>query len=332
VSQFLLFLFISYLSTLLRRIVFAQDSHTEAKDSTAAMVLHGLLPKPLPANEVTVGQLLIHPLHPERDGFYSQQAHSAIDDLNDYHIQLRYKDLFSVDQEGRFMASYGAKFDLGRVYRQPNLLSVTAEQMIQRTSQQPAQAFQAVVEDPEAREWIQKIVEQGKDLYIVVGITEFKNAVFKRARLQDSGASKRLNEMPLEKGAKVPRAVRRNSILGVEERQVSGVFGMDVRRVTARITHPAEPHKLSDLAYRWSYYPVPGSEDTKQLIVGLGEPLQADELRLMLDLTEEDVQTNLDAISQLSLDAVSAAASPMLRPNPPALRGRSPSPLPAVRV
>ena len=104
------------------------------------MVLHGLLPKPLPADEVTVGQLLVHPLHPERDGYYSQQAHAEIDDLNDYHIQLRYKDLFSVDQEGRFMTNYGAKFDLGRIYRQPNLLTVTAEQMVQRTSQHPSRA------------------------------------------------------------------------------------------------------------------------------------------------------------------------------------------------
>jgi len=58
--------------------------------------------------------------------------------------------------------------------------------------------------------------------------------------------------------------------------------------------------------------------------------LKADELRLMLNLTDEDVQGNLDAISQLSLDAVSAAASPMLHPSSPALRGRSPSPNPAM--
>lgn len=297
------------------------------------MVLHGLLPKPLPADEVTIGQLLIHPLHPERDGFFSTDSHAKIDELNDYHIQLRYKDYFSVDQEGRFMANYGAKFDLGRVYRQPNLLSVSAEQMIQRTSQYPVEALHLVLEDAEAREWIMKIVSEGNDFYIVVGITEFKNAVFKRARLQDAGASKRINELPLEKGAKVPRAVRRNSTLGLNpERHVSGVFGMDVRKVTARITRPEEPHRLSDIGYRWFYYDVPGSTTKEQLMVGLGEPLKANELRLMLDLSEEDVQGNLDAISQLSLDAMSAAASPLLRPSSPALRGRSPSPHPAVRI
>ncbi|KAF2746166.1 hypothetical protein M011DRAFT_405241 [Sporormia fimetaria CBS 119925] len=297
------------------------------------MVLHGLLPKPLPSDEVAIGQLLIHPLHPEHDGFYSQQAHAEIDDLNDYHIQLRYKDLFSVDQEGRFMANYGAKFDLGRVYRQPNLLSVIAEQMIQRTSQAPARAFQAVLEDPEAREWIQKVVSDEKECYVVVGITELKNAVFKRAKLQDAGVSNRLKEAPLERGAKVPRAVRRNSTIGLEgERHVSGVFGMDIRRVIGRITRPEEPHRLSDLGYIWSYYDIPGSKNKEQLMVGLGEPLKANDLRLMLDVSEEDVQANLDAISQLSLDAMSAAASPMLRPSSPALRGRSPSPHPAVRV
>jgi hypothetical protein len=297
------------------------------------MVLHGLLPKPLPADEVTIGQLLTHPLHPERDGFFSTDSVAKIDELNDYHIQLRYKDYFSVDQEGRFMANYGAKFDLGRVYRQPNLLSVSAEQMIQRTSQYPVKALHLVLEDPEAREWIMKIVAEGNDFYIVVGITEFKNAVFKRARLQDAGASKRIHELPLEKGAKVPRAVRRNSTLGLNpERHVSGVFGMDVRRVTARITRPEEPHRLSDIGYRWFYYDVPGSKNKEQLMVGLGEPLKANELRLMLDLSKEDVQGNLDVISQLSLDAMSAAASPLLRPSSPALRGRSPSPHPAVRI
>ncbi|KAF2467872.1 uncharacterized protein BDR25DRAFT_305318 [Lindgomyces ingoldianus] len=297
------------------------------------MVLHGLLPKPLPADEVTVGQLLVHPLHPEKDGFYSEQAHAEIDDLNDYHIQLRYKDLFSVDAEGRFMTNYGAKFDLGRIYRQPNLLRVSAEQMIQRTSMQPARAFEAVCEDPEARAWILNLPGDNKEFYIVVGVTELKNAVFRRAKLQDAGASNRLNELPIEKGAKVPRAVRRDSTLGLgTEAHVSAVFGMDVRRVSARITRPEEPHTLSDLGFRWYYHDIPGSEHKEQLMIGLGGALKANELRLMLDLSEEDVQANLDTISQLSLDALSAAASPMLRPSSPALRGRSPSPHPTLRV
>src|SRR5690348_15110174 len=62
--------------------------HVRASIRLSAMVLHGLLPRPVPADEVSVGQLLVHPLHPERDGFYSEQAHEEIDDLNDYHIQL----------------------------------------------------------------------------------------------------------------------------------------------------------------------------------------------------------------------------------------------------
>ncbi|PSN74754.1 hypothetical protein BS50DRAFT_23357 [Corynespora cassiicola Philippines] len=296
------------------------------------MVLHGLLPKPLSSNDVVVGQLLTHPLHPERDGFYSQQAHEEVDDLNDFHIQLRYKDLFSVDTEGRFMTNYGAKFELGRIYRQPNLLTVVAEQMIQRTSQHPAKAFKLVCNDPEAREWIHSLAKQGKDFYVVVGITELKNAVFKRAKLQDAGISSRLNELPIEKGAKVPKPLRRDSSLGLGQAALSGVFGMDVRRCIARITTPAEPHSLSDLGYRWYYYDVPGSTNKEQLMIGLGEPLKANELRLMWDLSEEDVQGNLDAISQLSLDALSAAASPLLRPSSPALRGRSPSPHPTLRA
>ncbi|KAF2685100.1 hypothetical protein K458DRAFT_254951, partial [Lentithecium fluviatile CBS 122367] len=299
------------------------------------MVLHGLLPKPLPANDVIVGQLLTHPLHPERDGFHSEAAHDEVDALNDYHIQLRYKDVFSVDSEGRFMTNYGAKFDLGRIFRQPNLLTVTAEQMIQRNSMDPSRAFEAVCDDPEARQWIYQRAEAHEAFFMVVGVTELHQAAFKRAKLHDAGASKRLNETPLEKGAKVPRSIaRRNSTLGGiahGEPHVSGVFGMDVRRCMARITTPAEPHSLSDIGYHWVYYDVPGSEHKEQLMVGLGEPLKANELRLMLDLSEEDVQTNLDVISQLSLDALSAAASPMLRPNSPALRGRSPSPHPLLR-
>jgi hypothetical protein len=171
-----------------------------------------------------------------------------------------------------------------------------------------------------------------KDFYIVVGITELKNAVFRRARLQDAGASARLSETPLERGAKVPRAVRSDTRLGDGEAHVSGVFGMDVRRVAARITRPEEPLQLSDLGYRWSYFDIPG-RPREQLMVGLGEPLKANELRLMWDLNEEDIQANLDAISRLSMDALSAAASPLLRPSSPALRGRSPSPHPtSLRV
>lgn len=298
------------------------------------MVQHGLLPKPLPADLLTVGQLVTHPLHPERDCFYSQAAHEEVDDLNDYHIQLRYKDVFSVDSEGRFITNYGAKFDLGRVFRQPNLLTVKAEQMIQRTSQHPSHAFQAVCNDAEAQTWISEQVKAGKPLYIVLGVTELKNAAFKRAKLSDAGASNRLNETPIEKDAKVPKPLRGRSesnLGGIgTEPTISGVFGMDVRHVKARVTTPAEPHSLEDIGYRWYYYDVPGSSNKEQLMVGLGEQLKANELRMMLDLSEEDVQGNLNAISQLSLDALSAAASPMLRPSSPALRGRSPSPHPAM--
>lgn len=231
------------------------------------------------------------------------------------------------------MTNYGAKFDLGRVFRQPNLLTVQAEQMIQRTSQRPTRVFQAVLEDPEAREWIKQIVEQKKDLYIVMGITELKNAQFRRAKLADAGASSRLTETQIDKDARVPRALRRDSTLGIgADSKISGVFGMDVRKVTAKITRPEEPHGLEDIGYRWYYYDLPGSTNKDQLMVGLGEPLKANELRLMLDLNDEEVQANLDNISQLSLDALSAAASPMLRPGSPALRGRSPSPHPAVRI
>ena len=296
------------------------------------MVLHGLLPKPLPSDEVTVGQLLVHPLRPDQDGFYSQLAHDDIDALNDYHIQLRYRDLFSVDAQGRFMTNYGAKFDLGRIYRQPHLLTVNAEQMIQRTSQSAVSTFEAVCSDPEAQQWIYELAIKGQDFYIVVGVTELKNAVFRRARLQDAGASSRLTETPLEKGAKVPRSVRSDAKLGSGETHVSGVFGMDVRRVSARVSRPEEPHQLSDLGFRWSYFDIPG-RPREQLMVGLGGPLKANELRLMWDMSEEDVQVNLDAISRLSMDALSAAASPLLRPSSPALRGRSPSPHPtSLRV
>jgi hypothetical protein len=292
-----------------------------------------LLPKPLRADLITVGQLLTEPLHPERECFLSQAALAEVDDLNDYHIQLRYKDLFSVDSEGRFLTNYGARFDLGRVFRQPNLLTVKAEQMIRRLSQYPSKAFEAVCNDEEARTWIYQQIEAGKPLYIVLGITELKNATFNRARLHDGGASSRLNETPLENDAKVPKSLRgrgrQESGLGTGT-SISGVFGMDVRRIAARITTPAEPHTLDDIGYRWYYFDVLGSTKKEQLMVGLGAQLKADELRLMLNLTDEDVQGNLDAISQLSLDAVSAAASPMLHPSSPALRGRSPSPNPAM--
>jgi hypothetical protein len=298
------------------------------------MVQNALLPKPLPADSLVVGQLVTEPLHPERECFYPDKAHEEVDDLNDFHIQLRYKDLYSVDTEGRFTTNYGARFDLGRIYRQPNLITVKAEQMIQRTTQSASGAFQAVCNDPDARIWMVEQIKAGKPLYIILGLTELQNATFKRAKLRDAGASNRINETPIEKDAKVPGPLRGRSEASLggigTEPTISGVFGMDVRRVAARLTTPAEPHRLEDIGYRWYYYDVPGSMDKEQLMVGLGEQLKANELRLMLDLTEDDVQGNLDAISKLSLDALSATASPMLKPSTPMLRGRSPSPHPTM--
>ncbi len=276
----------------------------------------------LNTDKIIVGQLLTHPLHPERDSFH---AHKKMDGFIDYHILRGYRDVFSVDTEGRFMRNYGAKFDLANIYRQPNLLTVAAERMIQRTIDEPLHAFDVVCKDPLARQWIVGLAKDARDFYIVVGVTELHQATFKRAKLKDAGASRVLQETPLEKGARVPFGGPGGGP------HFSGIFGLDVRRCVARITTPAEPHHLEDIAYHWVYYDLPNSTTKEQLMIGLGDPLKANELRLMLDLTKEDVQFNLDAISQLSLDALSAAASPMLRPSP-TLRGRSPSPNPELKL
>lgn len=296
-----------------------------------------LLPKPLPSDQLFLGQFLSQPLHPEIDSFASAST-SEIDELSDFFIHARYKDLFSLDAEGRFAQSYGARFDLGRVWRQRSLLSVTAEQVISRTLESAREAFELVCNDPETREWLFERAQNGaQTLYFVVGIKELKNAKFKRAKLGDGGLSGKLLETALENDARVPRSVKSKVATAANstaETCLSGVFGLDIRKVKARINHPQEPHALDDLGYMWTYYPVPGdSGSPKQLMIGLGDAVPAEELRYMLNPSEEEVAINLEAISAMSEHALSTTHSPMLRADSPHLRGRSPSPLPpSLRV
>src|ERR1051326_469207 len=142
-----------------------------------------LLPKPLASDQLALGQFLTKPLHPEIDSFVSAVS-SEVEELSDCFIYARYKDLFSLDRDGRFAQSYGAKFDLGKIWRQRNLLAVQAEQMISRTLENPIEAFEMICGDPETRNWILNMTKAGHEqFFFVCGIKELKNARFKRAKL-----------------------------------------------------------------------------------------------------------------------------------------------------
>jgi len=251
-----------------------------------------LLPKPLPADEIAVGQFLANPLDPMHNTFFSTASPSD-EDLSDFHIQMRYRDLFSLDPSGHFAASYGSKCDLGKVWRKQNLLSVQADQMIYRSLKEPGLAFDAICRDPEAREWITELAARKRPFYWVAGIKELRNAKFKHAQPSESG----LVEMPIEPTTRVPMVVRRDSTMGEVEAQNSGVFGMDIRKVQARIGSPEEPHSLEDLDWSWNYFDIPGDG---QLMIGLGEPVSGDELRQMAHWMERDAgsETSYDSASE----------------------------------
>jgi hypothetical protein len=256
---------------------------------------------------------------------------------SDCFIHSRYKDLFSLDSHGRFAQAYGAKFDLGKVWRQRNLCTVNADQMIHRMLDNPTEAFDAICEDQEVQEWIMK-QKQPCQIYFVTGIKELKNARFKKAQLGDGGISKRLLETPLAGDARVPRSVKVKDVGGAgspngKETVLNGVFGLAVSSVKARVNNIEEPHEPGDVGYLWSYKRIEVDGAVKQLMIGLGPPVPAEVLKDMLDPSEDDVAIDLSALSAMSESALTATHSPMLMAHSPAFRGRSPSPNPsALRI
>ncbi|KAF2817850.1 uncharacterized protein BDZ99DRAFT_531107 [Mytilinidion resinicola] len=148
-----------------------------------------LLPKTVPSGEANVVQLLIHTLHPELDSFVSAKHAAAVDELNGYVIQLPYKDLFGVDTESRIPQNFGAKFDLS-TWAKP-----IASQLVERARGADNPAHHTApfprhrdhVRGGAQIRWCGPELAKDEVCYIVLGITELKNAAFEREMPQGMG-------------------------------------------------------------------------------------------------------------------------------------------------
>jgi hypothetical protein len=238
------------------------------------------LPQPFPPNSLSLGQLLPNPLDPSSGPFFSASSLSA-QDLREPHIQARYKDLVSFDEEGRLAASLsGRKVDPSR----KDLLLLLADEMEYRGLRNPNSAFDAICQDPAAVNYLRDRAAHKQPLYFVVGIQQLKNATYRSAVIEQGPLGISVAEAP-ESELSLPIHVRRDSTMDISDSSATGVFGFEVRKVQCRLGRADEPHLLEDLDLSWNYHR--SSEDDSQLSVGMSKELQAEELRNLVAAMED---------------------------------------------
>lgn len=229
-----------------------------------------LLPAPLAANSVALGQLILDPLNPE----YKCYNDSPPTSLDKPFIQPNYRNIVAHDDEGHLLTS------LGHHLHSPhqNILLVQADQMSYASLKQPAAAFDTLRRAASSQSFLRKMALHRRPLYYVTGIQKLKNPSFKRAVVKEGNIA----ELPASPDTKLrlPLHTRRDSALELEEAATDAVFGVELRKVKCLVGLRSAPHDLDDIDYEWTYHMLDGEDDV-QLAIGLGKALDAAELRAL---------------------------------------------------
>lgn len=249
-----------------------------------------LLPAPLASDSLALGQLLVDPLNPESTSFISQTASPAVSEPQ---LQSRYQDVIHHDDQGRFVSSLSG---FSRLPTEDNLLLMQADQMSYTSLRNPDAAFDALRRDTSAQSFLRKMSAENKPLYYVVGIQKLNNPTFKRAVVKEGSVA----EAPSAGDPKI-HLPRQDSATDLKEKNKDAVFGIDVRKVSCRVGSADEPHNLEDIDYSWSYHKLGGPEEL-QLSIGLGKPLEANELRALAGIVSDDDFTDQSYESDYSDD------------------------------
>jgi hypothetical protein len=239
-----------------------------------------LLPKLLPSDAIGIGYLLPKPLYPS----ISPRPTSIPDEeCTEPYVETNYQTTASTRDDGGLKASLTHLFGLKIGKKQSNVIRIEAETMTYRTLKNPDATFSTICEDKATREWINKMHLYHKKIYFVVGLQTLQQAYFQREVFSHVGGS---TETLLPSGvAPLPIGVQLKASLSGEEMgkgesRVSGVFGIEVRKVKSTVKNEEEPTLKDECSWSFTIERVKGTDQPtpKKICVSLDSFADEEEL------------------------------------------------------
>lgn len=249
-----------------------------------------LLPKLLPSDLIGIGYLLPKPLYPS---IRSKPIPVPDEDCTKPHVEKNYQTTVATRDDGGIKACLTHLFGLEIGKKQSNIIRIEAEEMIYRTLKNADATFSTICEDKATREWINNMHLYRTKIYFVVGIQTLHNAHFQREVLNDASGSIELL-LPLEP-ASLPIDVQLKASLstgnmGRGESRLSGVFGIEVRKIKSTVRNEGEVTLEDECSWSFTTERVKGAgQPTPQMIcVSLDSFADEEELASDQDSDDED--------------------------------------------
>ncbi|KAF2746153.1 hypothetical protein M011DRAFT_405227 [Sporormia fimetaria CBS 119925] len=138
-----------------------------------------ILPLPLPASALPVGQLVSK---------HSQYNPTTLSDRDYDDAGTRwYKDVVLLSRNGEFIKSLGGVLYIPKPSEGTEVGTIEAREMIVRMLKDPEAALRKVLSDEGARRWIEE-QEDGAEIGFVTAVREVVNPSYRHATLVDRGA------------------------------------------------------------------------------------------------------------------------------------------------
>ena len=250
-----------------------------------------LLPKLFPAELLALGQLLPNPLKPSVYNFSATILPVTPDLILAATPESPYSNFVSLEREGRFAVTLTKLIGVNFGAKQGNFLKIEADEMQYRSLKTPEAIFQSICDDGAAKEWIKSMALHRKSFYLVVGLQELKNAKFQRVILKEGSGGGHIT-VPLETTGQLP--IEANMKIsgkgfGKADATVSGVFGIEVRRVKCKVGKIGEPGITGEISWVFSHEKTKGAKEEKieRISVHLGEAADLEELQQLLVVSDD---------------------------------------------
>ncbi|USP80155.1 uncharacterized protein yc1106_07429 [Curvularia clavata] len=248
-----------------------------------------VLPAPLPSTALTLGQLITDPLSSKSESLKPSTAPPSKQTTYPKH-----KDTIIYDDNGRFTSTHSFS-NSNQASSHANLLDLTAEQMTHTTLEQPNTFFNQLRRDTATRTFLRKMTQEQTPVYFVTSIHTVRNPVFKKGSTEDRPGSPHLR-LPVRRVDSASDIT--SSTKDPQQQDEECVLAVELLKVKCRVGASNEPHDLSDIEYSWSYHAPEELEEEEdgeeQLSIGLGKPLEANELRALAGMPLMEDTTAVD--------------------------------------
>lgn len=236
-----------------------------------AMASPLLLPAPVAAGTIRIGQIFTDPLNPHSDSLFNE-----LDSLpfKTPRVNYDYKETISCDDGGRFIQRQSDTSNESSILVQADSTTYT-------TLRDPLSAFRYISRRASSQSYLHKAALRYQQLYFVTAIQELSNPRFM------GGISSTFNIENLH-------LHRRDSGAYLDDHDGHIIYAVELRKVFCRIGSPEDPQRPSDVSYAFKHYKLQG-EEKLQLAVGLGQSVTAAEFRALVAISSDSDYTDESA-------------------------------------